>query len=214
MSLFSRPLLAAVVLLAAATPPATAGAQEISVFGMLTTSTNVEFPSPRGIGASVLKEVHGDWLLRLAYVRSYDSTEKPGAVCIVYSPRIGCHTEDVSTSDSFSGLRFGVMRALRLKDVARIGAGLGISLNSIHVDATGVSGQRADLELPLTGEIGYLAMLHLSLSPVPSLPFRITAGLQRHWVHFEACSDPPIYAPFCGIDTFREAEVGITYRIG
>jgi hypothetical protein len=209
-----RWLRSAGIFLAAAALPAVAGAQEISAFGMLTTTTNVEFPSPRGIGASVLKEVHGDWLLRLAYVRSYDSTEKPGVVCIVYSPRIGCHTEDVSTSDSFSGLRFGVMRAVHLKDVARIGAGLGISLNSIHVEAQGVSGQPADLELPLTGEIGYLAMLHLSLSPVPSLPLRITAGLQRHWVHFEACSDPPIYAPFCGIDTFREAEVGIAYRIG
>jgi len=193
--------------------PAAAGAQEIGAFGLLATSTSVEFPSPRGVGASVLKEVRSGWLLRLAYARTYDATEKPGTVCVNYSQRIGCRTEDVSTSDSFSGLRFGVMRAVQVKSVARLGAGLGISFNSIHVDATGESGQRPDLELPLTGEIGYLAMLHLSVRPVPGLPLLFTAGLQRHWVHFEACSDPPIYAPFCGIDTFRETEVGIAYQI-
>jgi hypothetical protein len=189
-------------------------AQEIGTFGMVAPSSNVEFPSPRGIGASVLKELHGDWLVRLAYARIYDSTEKLGDVCVVYSPRIGCHTEDVSTSDSFSGLRFGVMRAVRLKDVARVGAGMGISFSSIQVEAIGVSGQHADLERPLTAVIGYLAMVHVSVSPVPSLPLRITAGLQRHWVHFESCADPPTYAPFCGIGTFREAELGIAYQIG
>ncbi|MCG6957959.1 MAG: hypothetical protein LJF04_18360 [Gemmatimonadetes bacterium] len=209
-----RSLLPVFTLLAIAALPRGAGAQEISAFGMVAPSSNVEFPSPRGIGASVLKEVHGDWLVRLSYARIYDSTEKPGQVCVVYSPPIGCHTEDVSTSDSFSGLRFGIMRAVRLKSIARIGAGLGISMSSIHVEATGVSGQRADLERPLTAQTGYLAMLHVSVSPVPSLPFRITAGLQRHWVHFKSCADPPTYDPFCGIDTFREAEVGIAYKIG
>lgn len=193
---------------------APSAAQEFAAYGVQATSTSVEFPSPRGVGASVTKEIHDDWLLRLAYVRMYDDTDKPGAVCIVYSPRIGCYTEEVSTTDSFSGLRFGIMRAVSYANLVRVSGGIGISLSSIHVNAQGVSGRRADLELPLTGEIGYLAMFHVSVSPVPGFPLRVTAGLQRHWVHFEACSDPPMYAPFCGVDTFREAEVGLAYRIG
>ncbi|MCG6987696.1 MAG: hypothetical protein LJF06_05905 [Gemmatimonadetes bacterium] len=204
--------LLALALTMAASP---ARAQEVAAFGVLTSSTNVEFPSPRGWGVSVLKALHSDWLLRLSYARTYDSVVKPGTVCVVYSPRIGCHTEIVSTKDSFSGLRFGAMRAVHLKSYARVGLGVGISFNSIRDFGRGeTSGQVADLELPLGGEIGYLAMLHIRISPVPHFPLVLTAGLQQHWVHFDGCSDPPIYAPFCGVDAFTETEVGIAYVIG
>lgn len=194
--------------------PAPVAAQELALYGVMATSNDVEFPSPVGVGASALKVVGSDWLLRLSYVRTYDSTLKPGVVCITYSPRIGCHTEPVSTTDSFSGLRFGFMRALHLGSVARLGAGVGISLNAIHIDARAAAdGHAADLERPLTAVAGYLGMVHLNLTPVPSLPLGLTAGYQLHRVLFEACSDV-LYAPFCGAKTFREVDLGLFYRIG
>lgn len=206
-------LIICVVALTLTSVASPATAQEFAVYGVLATSNDVEFPGPRGIGASALKVVDADWLFRLSYVRTYDSTVKPGTVCITYSVRIGCHTETVSTTDSFSGLRLGAMRAVHLGSIARLGAGIGVSLNAIHIDARGDSGRAADMERPLTAEVGYLGMVHLNLTPVPSIPFGLTAGYQQHWVYFQACADV-IYAPFCGMKSFREAEVGIFYRIG
>lgn len=189
-----------------------AAAQEFSAFGVIASTDNVEFPSPVGGGASIGWEFGGAWLFRLSYLRTYDSTDKEGAVCIVYSPRIGCHTEEVHTSDSFSGLRFGIMRTVHVADIVRVGAGLGVSLNAIDINARGVSGQRADMERPLTAMDGFLAMLHVTVSPVPGLPLGLTAGAQQHWVRFNSCSEE-IYDPFCSPSSFREVEVGLVYRI-
>ncbi len=191
-----------------------AAAQEASLFGVSASSNEVEFPSPVGVGAAVAWQAGSDWLFRLSYVRTYDSTVKDGTVCITYSPRIGCHTETVSTEDSFSGLRFGAMRTVQVTSFARLGVGAGLSLNAIHIDARGDNGHPADMERPLTAEGGYLGMVHVRLSPVPSVPFAITAGFQEHWVAFKSCSDPPMYAPFCGVKAFHETQVGIVYTVG
>jgi hypothetical protein len=214
MRSITRMLIFCLALLALTLVPSQARAQEVAAFGVLSTSTNREFPSSRGVGVSVLQAVRSDWLFQLSYQRVHDSTVKPGVVCVTNAPPIGCHDETVSTSDSFSGLRFGVMRAVHLRRYARLGAGLGLSFNSIHIDTQGESGRPEDLERPLTAMIGYLALLDVRVSPVPRIPLELTAGIQEHWVHFHSCADPPVYAPFCTTAEFHEAEVGIAYVIG
>lgn len=189
-------------------------AQEVAAFGVVSTSTNREFPDSRGAGVSALWAVHSDWLFRLSYVRVYDHTVKPGEVCVFLAPPIGCHTETVTTSTGLFGLRFGVMRAVHLKRYARVGGGLGLSFNAISIDPRSVSGEAENLERPLTGIIGYLALLNVRVSPVPRVPLELTMGLQEHWVHFHFCADPPVYAPFCKMSRFHETEVGIAYVIG
>jgi hypothetical protein len=197
--------------LAGVTPPA--DAQEIGVFAVRSTSTNTELPTPAGVGVAVARDVGHGLMLRLSYARMHDATEKPGTVCTVSSPRIGCHTEEVSTTDTFSGLRFGVLEAVHVQGVVRVGLGLGISLNAVGVDARGESGRRADLEVPRTGQVGYLGMLTLDVHPLRAIPLQITGSVFRHWVHWEACSYPPVDSPFCSYDTFREAELGLAYRV-
>jgi hypothetical protein len=196
--------------LCAAIPTAPAQAQDLSGFDIFIRSNNEQFPNPHGWGAAIDID-HSDWLFRLSLVRTKENLVRPSTVCITYAVRIGCRTESASWKNSLSGLRFGVMRELHLSRYARASGGIGISFNSIRADGIGVSGQAADIELPLGGEIGYIAMLHLRVSPVPRVPIALIGGLQQHWVHFDGCSDPPIYAPFCGVDAFHEAEVGIAF---
>jgi hypothetical protein len=174
-------------------------------------SDNVEFPDATGFGVVGALEFES-WQLRLAYLRYSDDTDKSGVVCQVYSPRIGCRTEGVSTSARMGGLRFVVLRTLGLADRIEVGAGGGVSFNTLSATSQGESGFRADLHLPNTGQIGYVAAASLGFRPSAALPFEITAGWSGHWVKFRGCVDPTDptsgYAPFCGWDRFTEIQVG------
>jgi len=135
----------------------------------------------------------------------------------VYSPRIGCVTEGVDTSARMGGLRLDVLKTLDLGGVAQLGAGGGVSFNSLTTTTTGDSGRAADLHLPNTGQIGRQATLALTLAPVPGIPLRLVGSYALHWVSFKGCVDPSDptsgYAPFCGTDRFREIQVGASFLI-
>ena len=195
---------------------AIAGAQEVGVLAVRSSSANVEFPDAGGFGAFARWDV-GSWLVGLSYLRYSDDTAKEGIVCEVYSPRIGCRTEGVSTSARMGGLRATVQRTLELGDYVEVGAGGGVSFNSLAVTSLGESGFRADLHLPNTGQIGYLGAASVALSPVPSAPVRLVASFSRHWVKFKGCVDPTDptsgYAPFCGWDHFTEVQAGVSIRL-
>lgn len=196
--------------------PVTASAQELGVLAVRSSSANVELPESGGFGAFARWDV-GSWLVGLSYLRYSDDTEKEGIVCEVYSPRIGCRTEGVSTSARMSGLRATVLRTVALGDYVEFGAGGGVSFNSLAVTSQGESGFRADLHLPNTGQIGYLGSASVALSPVPSVPLRLVASFSGHWVKFKGCVDPTDptsgYAPFCGWDRFTEIQAGVSIRL-
>lgn len=192
-------------------------AQEVEVFFHAASSDHVELPSPIGFGASVQAEFIEDWLFRLTYARATDETRKMGTVCITYAPRIECNPEEVETSVLFRGGRFTLQRALRLGDLLRIGLGGGASFSLLSADAFGVTGRRADLHVPQTGQIGYLAQATLALAPVRAIPLRLTAGYGSHWVDFNGCvfnTDRTTgYTPFCGTTRFDEWQVGVSYVV-
>jgi len=203
-------------LLALAAGAGPLGAQELGVVAFGASSENVELPDPYGFGAFAQFRGSG-WLFRLSYARYSDDTQKSGTVCRVYSPRIGCRTEGVATSARMGGLRLTAQRAVRLGELLEVGAGGGLSFNSLTVDARGESGFRADLHMPNTGQIGYLGSVSLSLSPVPSVPVKLVAGIGGHWVKFRGCVSAEDrtsgYAPFCGWDRFTEVQAGLSVTV-
>ncbi len=188
-------------------------AQEVGFSLVRGESDHVEFPSPDGFRASVLIGLTSSFTVRLGLTRITDETTKVGTVCQVYSPRIECNPEMTNTSISLSGLRGGLMWTHWFGDYIRVGVGGGGSFNQVSVEATGVSGQRADFLDPAGGQLGAFGRISAAVAPYPAIPFRITGGLAAHWVNFHVCSgeDPPQYDPLCDPTTFREVEVGISY---
>ncbi|MGD8321312.1 MAG: hypothetical protein PVJ02_12680 [Gemmatimonadota bacterium] len=191
--------------------------QTLGVEKVQSSSPNPELPAPRGWGVFGEMEVREGWLAGLSYARYHDATYKSGVVCQVYSPRIGCGTEGVSSSAQMGGLRFTAQRILRVGWALQLGAGVGISFSSLSMSSAGDSGRRADLQLPHTGQIGYLALGSVSVTPVPAVPVHVVGRWLAHWVDFRGCSDPQDpnsgYAPFCGVDRFDEIHLGLSLTL-
>jgi hypothetical protein len=196
--------------------PSAAGAQELGIVAVGAVSENVELPDPYGFGAFA-QFGSAPWLFRLSYLRYSDETRKGGTVCQVYSPRIGCRVEGVSTSARMGGLRLMAMRAVELGDLLSFGVGGGLSFNQLTVDARGESGLWADLLVPTTGQIGFLGAASVALAPLPSVPVKLVAGLTGHWVKFRGCASAEDktsgYAPFCGFSRFTEVQAGVSVTI-
>ena len=180
------------------------------------TSGNPELPHAGGYGAFVQLEL-GGWEGRVTLLRYDDRTEKRGTVCQVYAPRMGCVIEGVSTSARLSGARLMLMRSLGLGGSVRLGAGAGVSFNSLDASSVGESGRVADLYQPNTGQIGYLGAASVWISPVASVPVRLVGSASGHWIRFNGCTDPEDrtsgYAPFCGWDRFLEVQLGASVLI-
>ncbi|MGW8266182.1 MAG: hypothetical protein ACWGSQ_07425 [Longimicrobiales bacterium] len=200
-------------------PGATASAQqpglfqELGLFFAATRSDHVELPSPVGIGAFARWQVADGWLLRLVYQRSKEETRKIGTVCDQYSQRINCRQEPTVTTVTFSGLRGSFARAFRVGPWAEISLGGGMSFNSVKPEAVDLTGWMADMLVPNTGQIGYLASLSATLAPLRRTPVMLVGGYTHHWVNFNGCSgeDPPQYDPFCGWGILKEMELGLSY---
>lgn len=193
--------------------PSAAGAQELGLSAVGASSANPELPDARGFGAFAQLEA-GSWRARLSLLRYSDDTAKSGTVCQVYSPRIGCVAEGVATTARLSGLRFTLLRAVRLGERVEVGGGAGVSFNTLAASSRGESGRRADLYLPNTGQLGYLGAASLAVAPLPEVPVRLVAGASGHWVRFNGCTSAEDrtsgYAPFCGWDRFTEIQIGLS----
>lgn len=196
--------------------PAGAAAQQLGALAVWATSPNAELPHPQGVGAFAQVDAAGLGF-RLSYLRYSDATQKQGVVCQVYSPRIGCGVEGVDTSARLGGLRVDVLKNLDLGDMVQLGAGGGVSFNSVNSAATGESGRRADLLVPNAGQIGRQATLVLSVAPFRGVPVRLVGSYALHWVRFKGCASAEDatsgYAPFCGTERFREIQVGASFLI-
>lgn len=213
-SIASKPLARALLLLALVQQPVVA--QELGIVAVRSSSSNVELPDASGFGAFG-RLAFGPWRVGLSYLRYSDDTRKTGVVCEVYSPRIGCRSEGVSSSARMGGLRATVGHALDLGGVVEVGVGGGVSFNALQATSLGESGHRADLHMPNTGQIGYLASASLSVAPVAAIPVKLVAALNGHWVDFKGCTHPTDptsgYAPFCGWDRFTEIQAGLSVTL-
>ena len=187
--------------------------QELGAFYTISSSNHVELPDPRGFGVFARWEVARGWLFRLSYHRSYEETRKEGIVCDQYSQRINCRSEPTKTDVTLSGLRGGFSRVFRLGRWVEIGPGAGLSFNHVNPEATDLTGWPADMLVPNTGQIGYLASLSATLAPPFSFPILFTGGFTNHWIDFNGCSgeEPPQYDPFCGWKPIREIELGLSF---
>jgi hypothetical protein len=187
--------------------------QEMGLFYTSISSDHVELPSPVGMGAFARWQIAPGWLVRLSYHRAKEHTEKIGIVCDQYSQRINCRPEPTETDVTFSGLRGSIARAVRLGRWAEVGLGGGISFNHVDPEAVDLTGWHADMLVPHTGQIGYLAVLSATLAPFGRMPFLLVGGFNGHWLNFNGCSgeDPPQYDPFCGWATLKEVELGLSY---
>jgi hypothetical protein len=188
--------------------------QELGIIGISVQSDHKELPSPRGFGITTSWEFGGSFLTRLSFNRVSGDTRKDGIVCDQYALRINCRTEVTQTSVALSGLRAALMWAPPLWDRVRLGAGGGLSFNQLTTASVGTeSGLEADLLAPNAGIIGFTALISAAVTPVSTLPVKLTGGFGVHWVDFSTCSgnDSPRYDPYCGMASFREIELGLSY---
>jgi hypothetical protein len=188
--------------------------QELGGFAILAKSNHVELPSPKGWGAGSSWEFGGSLMARLSYHTVSDETRKKGVVCDQYSQRINCRWEVTQTSVDLSGLRGILMWALPLGDQVRLGAGGGLSFNHVTTETVGIeSGLEADLLAPNAGIIGFTTLISAAVTPLSSFPLSLVGSFGVHWVNFKTCSanDPPQYDPYCGRESFREIELGLSY---
>lgn len=187
--------------------------QELGFFYTAIYSDHVELPGPMGVGAFARWQIAPGWLLRFSYHRTHEHTDKEGVVCDQYSQRINCRVEPTETDVTFAGARGILSRAVRLGRWFEIGVGGGLSFNQVKPEAVDLTGWPADMLVPNTGQIGYLASVSATVAPPGRIPLLLVGGLTGHWLDFNGCSgsDPPQYDPFCGWSTLREIELGLSY---
>ena len=188
--------------------------QELGVFWTRASSDHPELPGPSGFGAASTWEFAEMFMARLSFHKLSEDTRKEGTVCDQYSQRINCRGELTETATTLSGLRATLMVAPDLGEKLRLGLGGGLSFNSLAAEAVGVeSGLEADLLAPNAGIIGFAALLTAAVTPVSRVPVSFTGSFGLHWVNFSTCSgeDSPPYEPYCGMDAFKEVELGLAY---
>jgi len=186
--------------------------QELTLSGVMARSTHPEFPDPWGIGGVAAWDFQRHWRLRLSFLRLWDDSEKMGQVCVVYAPNIGCVPSMTFNDVTLSSFRGAILRTKVLIPGLRMGIGGGLSFNDVNARSVGENGMNADLLVPNSGHIGYLAMASAQWIPPLPLPIRLTTSLTEHWVDFNICSgeDPPQYDPFCDAGRFTELEAGLS----
>ncbi len=186
------------------------GAQEAGPLFILGQADHPELPNPHGWGAFAAVPL-AEWAqLRVSYERVSQNSRGEGLVCTRYAPNLGCAIEATRTESGLGSLRLSLLPTLTLGEFARVGAGGGISFTEVTVRSTGASGRKANLDFPNTGQLGYLALASLTLTPSGALPLRLVGATTAHWINFKNCvSYDQIYDPFCGTTLFREVSLGV-----
>jgi hypothetical protein len=188
--------------------------QEVGAFAISASSNHPEIPKPDGFGVAAWWQFGRYLAGRLSYHRVQDETTKGGVVCDQYSQRINCRPEETHTDVTFSGLRGTLLGTVVVGGHLRLAAGGGLSFNHIDARAIGsVSDKVADLLAPNAGIVGFTTLVSATLQPLSTVPVRLSGSFGVHWVNFNTCSanDPPQYDPFCGMESLRELEFGLSY---
>jgi hypothetical protein len=184
--------------------------QEAGGFWIRSQSDLAELSEPNGFGGYASVPL-AEWLqLRASYDRVSQDSKEEGEVCFHYAPNWGCGTELVETSTSLGSLRLSLLPTFRLGELLRMEAGGGISFSQISATSMGESGRKANLESPKGGQLGYVALVSMGLTPIRRLPLTLVGTASSHWVGFEHCvSYEEVYDPFCGTTNFSEITVGL-----
>ncbi len=155
-----------------------------------------------------------EWLnLHLSYDRVSQDTEADGEVCIRYAPNLSCWIETVHTESAMGSIKLSFLPSIHLWEILQVGAGGGVSFSSLDATSLGESGRIANLEVPNTGQLGYQALVSLSLTPFPTVPLSLVGSATGLWVDFKACvSYESVYDPFCGTARFNEFSAGLAYH--
>lgn len=155
-----------------------------------------------------------EWLqLRLSFDKASQDSVEDGEVCIRYAPNLSCWIETVHTESSMGTIRLSFLPTLHVGEIFHIGAGGGVSFSSLDATSKGESGRLANLEVPNTGQLGYQALVAMSLTPFPTVPLSVVGSATGLWVDFKACvSYEEVYDPFCGIAQFNEFSAGLAYH--
>jgi hypothetical protein len=180
--------------------------------GLVARSGHPELPSPTGFEGSAAWDIWSHWRFVLGYYRMWDHTEKMGLVCRTYAPNISCHASMTENDVTLSGARGTLLRTIVLAPGLRIGLGGGLSFNQVKATSIGDNGMRADLLMPYSGHIGYLARVSAQWIPPLPLPLRLNVTLNEHFVDFNTCSGttPPQYDPFCDAAELTELGAGLS----
>jgi len=154
------------------------------------------------------------WLnAKLSYDRVSQNTKADGEVCIRYAPNLSCWIETVHTESSMGSFKLSFLPTVHLGEVLHLGAGGGVSFSSLDTSSLGESGRIANLEVPNTGQLGYQALVSLSLTPFPTVPLSIVGAASSLWVDFKACvSYEEVFDPYCGTSQFNEFTAGLAYH--
>jgi hypothetical protein len=205
-------LMATAVILLLGTPSGLIS-QEVGALVIRSHADHPELSEPAGYGAFASVPM-GRWLqVRVAYDKVSQDFRGEAEVCAHYGPNLGCWMELATGSTSLGNLDVALVPTFSLGRVFRAGVGGGISFSTVTASRTGESGRTANLEAPKTGQLGYLTLLTLGVTPVPGLPFTLAGGVASHWVNFKACvSYEEVYAPFCGRTLFQEVYAGMALR--
>lgn len=155
-----------------------------------------------------------EWLnAKLSYDKVSQETWAEGEVCIRYAPNLSCWIEPVHTETSMGSIKLSFLPTAHLGEILHVGAGGGVSFSSLDASSLGESGRKANLEVPLTGQLGYQALVSMSLTPFPTVPLSVVGAASSLWVDFKACvSYEEVYDPFCGRSQFSEFSAGLAYH--
>lgn len=154
------------------------------------------------------------WLnAKLSFDRVSQDTRADGEVCIRYAPNLSCWIETVHTESSMGSFKLSFLPTVHLGELLQVGAGGGVSFSSLDASSMGESGRIANLEVPNTGQLGYQALVSLSLTPFPTVPLSVVGAASSLWVNFKACvTYEEVFDPFCETAQFKEFTAGLAYH--
>lgn len=184
-------------------------AQEVSVFSVLSTSTQPTLAESGGFGVAGV--VAGSQWLRLeaSFTTVSSDSRRAAFVCGSYIPPGNCGDEELSEEYLLRSYRVAFAPLILDRPAVDLALKAGLSMSQIVSESRTESIRMTNLQHSRTGQDGRFVGAQLSVRPLRRVPLALQLGGLRQWVDFDACQEYHFqYAPFCGVDTFDELQIG------
>lgn len=216
MSIPSGGLTGLVLCTFATAVPVATSAQQAQLYYVDSQTAPAAFHGAGGFGGALTLQVR-DWFgLRASLDRRARSSIETGVSCVNTTVNVDCEEDRLHLDSRMTAVTISGVPSWSPTPRIELGTGAGVVISQIGTDVTGESGLIPKVFTTGTGNLGFLALGLVRISPVPTSPLFLSAEWQGRYIDLEGCpveqgALAPL-APFCGAGWWTELHMGVGLR--
>jgi hypothetical protein len=190
-------------------------AQEVSVFSVLSTSSQPALAESAGFGISGVV-ARSRWVrVEGSFTTVSRDSRRAALVCASYIPVANCEDEQLTEEYGLRSYRLAYAPLVYGGRAVGLALKAGLSISQVVTDSRTESPRMSNLQHTRTGQEGRFLGAQLGIRPLRRLPLSIELAGVSQWVSFDGCQEHALqYAPFCGVDRFDQLQIGVSYQLG